>query len=139
MSGNFTPFCKLYNGKFFTDEHECESWDGDFANLYNNYFNGAKLPIKPLDYYYNREKKSHKALKHLDEVLSFIHDDPHIGNKQLFLDVRKNKPKVVSVIDLDKKAERETLAKALPEPVRVRRRKKKTNKMRVVKVKRIKS
>jgi hypothetical protein len=138
MSGNFTPFAKLY-GKFFTDEQEPQNWDTDFANLYNNYFNGAKLPIKPLDYYYNIEKKSRKAIKHLDEVLSFVHDDPHIGNKQLFVDVRKNKPRVVSVIDLDKKAERENQTKALPEPIRVRRRKKKSNKMRVVKVKRIKS
>jgi hypothetical protein len=135
MSGNFTLFPKLH-GKFFTNEQEPQSWDTDFANLYSNYFNGSKLPIKPLDYYYNLEKKSRKALKNLDEVLSFINDDPHIGNKQKFIDVRKNRPKLVIVTNLKNKEENEKLPKALKEKERVKR-KKKVTKMKIVKIKKL--
>lgn len=137
MSGNFTLFAELH-GKFFTDEQEPQSWDDNFSNMYTNYFNGTKAPIKELDYYYNKEKKSHKKLKNLDEVLSFINEDPHIGNKQMFIDVTKNKPKIVTITNLKNREINDTLPKAIKEPERTKKRKKKI-KMKIVKIKRIKN
>lgn len=144
MSGNFTPFAKLY-GKFFTDEDEPQSWDEDFANLYNNYFNGANVPVKALDYYYKKEKKSRKALRNLDNINSFINDNPHIGNKQLFFDLSGKKLKIVKIKDMTKKYVEEDSSKLIraikiEEKVKkkTRGRKKKVEiKIKKVKIKRV--
>lgn len=140
MSGNFTPFAKLY-GKRFTEESEPESWDKNFSHLYKNYFKGKNLPVKPLDYYFKKEKKTRKALRNLDDLTSFINDNPHFEDKTLFFEVTKNKPKIVVVRNL-KKYKRENLA-AIPKAIKVEEKKKKhakrgrKQKIKIVKVRRL--
>ena len=130
MTGNFTLFADLH-GKFFTDKQEPQQWDDDFAKLYANYFDGAKLPIKPLDYYYNKELKSRNRIRMLDSVRSFIDDDPHIGNKALFFDVTKTKPKLITI---DKNGDVDA-PKAIKHKIVKKRKTKKT--IRTIGIKRI--
>lgn len=130
-------FAELY-GKFFTDEQEPQSWDTNFGNMYKNYFNGETLPVKPLNYFYNKEKNSRKGLRQLDSIQSFIEDDPHIGNKNLFFDVRKDKVKIITLTNLLNKENNKDLPKAIKEPEKKRtNRKKKDKTIKMIKVRRV--
>lgn len=97
LSGIITPFCELH-GKFFSEEPEPDNWSKNFKKLYSNYFNGSKLKVKKLDYFYSKMKKSEKALRRLEDIKCFIDDDPYNDmNGYIAIDVTKNKPKLIRI------------------------------------------
>lgn len=97
LSGIIVPFCELH-GKFFSDEPEPDNWSENFKKLYSNYFNGAKLRVRKLDYFYSKMKKSEKALRKLEDISKFIDDDPYNDlNGYIAIDVTKTKPKLVRI------------------------------------------
>lgn len=96
MSGILTPFVKMY-GKYFSPKDEPQTWDDNFSTLYCNYFKAESMPFYPLDYFYNVEKKTHKALVQLENVKHFINKDPYNEEGLILLDVTKPKIKRVKV------------------------------------------
>ena len=99
MSGIIVPFAKMYgkNNTFFGNEDEPQEWDDNFRALYNNYYNGENNPIYPLNYFYDKEKKSRKALRRLEDALYFVRNDPYLKDGIIALDVTKSKIKKIII------------------------------------------
>lgn len=97
LTTNLTTSCKMY-GKFFVDEKEPNEYIKNFKKLYANYFNGEKLKVKKLDYFYSKLEKSEKALRRLEDISRFIEDDRFNSfDGYVVIDVTKPKPKLVRI------------------------------------------
>lgn len=124
MASSLVPFVKLF-GKHFSNVNEPESWDTNFKAMYENYFNGKSYKFKSLDYYYDRERKSRKALKRMEDVQNFIDKDPYTEDGLIMFDVTKPK---VKVLHLRSKKYKDPLEVAIKEEKKKKRGKKKKEK-----------
>ena len=87
--------------------------------------------------------KMSKVIKQLEGIAeyseSFIDDNPHIGNTQLFFDVRHNKIKTIVVKNLQKDKKKENLQVAMKQEKKQKKKKRGRGraKIRMIKIKRV--
>lgn len=138
MNASFTPFVKLF-GKHFSNIDEPQSWDNNFKALYENYFNGKSYKYKSLDYYFDRERKSRKKLKRLEDVQNFIEKDPFTEEGLIIFDVTKPKVKILKIKKKNSE-KKEPFEKAIKEIKKKKRgAKKRTEKRLKLKIKKKKT
>lgn len=101
ITGFFTPFVDMVDGKFFNSDTEPQNWTDNFERLREIYFEGKSCPFIPLEEYERVEKKTRKYLKSIQNVDKFVEDyafEHDEGGAVKLVDVKSSKKGRVKVV-----------------------------------------
>ncbi|MBW4875140.1 MAG: hypothetical protein KZY55_13870, partial [Paeniclostridium sp.] len=97
VTGYFTPFAKVIDGKFFDTTEEPQDWIVNFCKMYSNYFKGTKYKLEPLEYFEDMDKDNRKFLKKIHNIQHFVESYTGSNKKIKIIDANRSKKKKVVV------------------------------------------
>lgn len=97
VTGYFTPFAKVVDGKFFDTTEEPQDWIVNFCKMYSNYFKGTKYKIEHLDYFEDMDKDNRKFLKRIHNIQHFVESYTGSNKKIKIIDAKRSRKKKIVV------------------------------------------